>query len=130
MSDNIKDIKPFIDINDYSLYLFIFTVFVGIVLAYFMFRKVYKKVSSNCKIDCQKYYLYRLKSIDWREPKKAAYEATYYGRLLAQDKRRKELFLQMKSKLDTLKYSRNNIEVDSETIKYYNLYKQVCDESI
>jgi len=128
--NNLNDVKPFIEITDYSFYLFIATVIVGLILAYFAFKKTYQKVMANCKIDCQKYYLYRLKSVDWSLPKVAAYEATYYGRLLAQDKRRKELFLQMKHKLDNLKYSKNNAKVDAEIMKYYNLYKQVCDESI
>jgi hypothetical protein len=127
---NIKDIKPFIELNDYSFYLLIITIIVGLLLAYFIFKKTYTRVIENCKIDCQKYYLYRLKTVDWSLPKVAAYEATYYGRLLAQDKRRKELFLQMKNRLDILKYSKDNVKVDAEIMKYYNLYKQVCDESI
>jgi len=128
--DMLKDIKPFIEVNDNSLTILAITIIIGLILAYFTFKKAYSAAKLNCKVDCQKYYLYRLKSVDWSLPKLAAYEATYYGRLLAQDKRRKELFLQMKSRLDTLKYSKEDIKVDAEIMKYYNLYKQVCDESI
>jgi len=128
--DMLRDIKPFIELSDYSLALFIATLFVGVFFAYIAFKKSYNIAKSNCKIDCQKYYLNRLKSVDWSLPKVAAYEATYYGRLLAQDKRRKELFLQMKSRLDKLKYAKDGAKVDADIMKYYNLYKQVCDESI
>ena len=128
--DRLRDIKPFIELSDYSLLLFIATLAIGLIIAYFSYKKALYIAKKNCKIDCQKYYLNRLKSVDWSLPKVAAYEATYYGRLLAQDKRRKELFLQMKTRLDTLKYSKEGAKIDAEIMRYYNLYKQVCDESI
>jgi hypothetical protein len=128
--DSLRDIKPFIELSDYSLYILIITILVGLLFGMLAFKKGCKSAKKNCKIDCQKYYLSRLKSVDWTLPKVAAYEATFYGRLLAQDKRRKELFLQMKSRLDKLKYAKDSAKVDSEIMRYYNLYKQVCDESI
>ena len=48
---------------------------------------------------------------------------------LARDKRRKELFMQLRERLDKYKYKQEYKKVDSETLNYYNLYKQVCDES-
>jgi len=126
----LKDIKPFIELNDNSLILLIVTILVGLAIGYLTYKKAYKYAQTNCKVDCQKYFLYRFKSIDWSLPKVAAYEATFYGRLLAQDKRRKEIYLQLKTRLDTLKYAKDSTKLNAEIMRYYNLYKQVCDESI
>jgi len=127
---DIKDIKPLIAVEDDSLFLLILTVAIGLVLAYFLFKKMYNIFKYRCKIDCEKYYYIQFSKIDWSNPKKAAYEATKYGQLLARDKRRKELFLQMRVELDKYKYKQDIKEVDKKTLNYYNLYKQVCDESL
>jgi len=127
---NLKDIKELAVIEDYSLYLFIAVLIVALITGFYIFKFVYKKVLRGCKIDCKKYYLYKLHSIDLSNPKKAAYEITYYGRKLALDKRSKELFYQLKIRLDRYKYKKDIKRLDRDTINYFNLYKQVCDESI
>ncbi|NPA27889.1 MAG: hypothetical protein GXN91_02405 [Epsilonproteobacteria bacterium] len=128
--DNLRDIRGFIEISDYSFWLFISTLIVGLILGIIFFKKGFEYAKSRCKIDCQRYFLYRFKNVDWSNPKKAAYEATYYGRFLATDKRRMELFKQLKQRLAKYKYQKEIKEIDKETLNYYNLYKQVCDESI
>ena len=102
----------------------------GLFLGYILFKKAKKYVKERCKIDCQKYYFYKLKQVDWSNPKKAAYDITRYGLFLAQDKRRKEIFSQLRKRLDRYKYRQDYDDVDKETINYYNLYVQVCDESL
>jgi len=130
MDTTLRDIKPLIVIHDYSLPLFIFTLFIGGVLGYYLFKRFYKETLKGCKIDCQKYYFYKFTHIDWSNPKEAAYLATRYGLILAKDKRRKELFSQLRENLEKYKYKQNIGSVDEETLNYYNLYKQVCDESL
>ncbi len=127
--DKIKDIKPLIEMSDYSLYIFIITLLLGLIIGYILLKKTYKFAKKRCKIDCMRYYFEQYKKIDWSNPKKAAYEATKYGMYLARDKRRKELFMQLRERLDKYKYKQEYKKVDSETLNYYNLYKQVCDES-
>ena len=128
--EKLRDIKPFIELSDYSLVLFIFTLIIGLILAYKLFKTTYKYTIENCKVDCQKYYFYMYSNLDWSNPKEAAYLATKYGAILAKDKRRKELFEQLRVRLDNYKYTKNATKIDKETINYYNLYKQVCDESL
>ncbi len=128
--NKLYDIKPFIAIEDNSLYLLIATLLFALVLAFFAFRIAKKYALKHCKRDCERYFFEKFKSIDWENPKKAAYEATFYGRLLAKDKRRKEIFLQLKERLDALKYKKRSEKLNAEIMRYYNLYKQVCDESL
>ena len=128
--DRLHDIKPLIPLTDYSMFLFIATVLIGIVIAFVLFKKSYKYAMAHCKISCEKYFFIQYSKVDWKNPKKAAYDATHYGMLLARDKRRREIFNQLRVRLDRYKYKQDYKEVDSETLNYYNLYKQVCDESI
>jgi len=128
--EELKDIKPLTEISDYSLILFIITIIIALIIGYKLFKKAYSYASAKCKICCMKYYFEQYKKIDWNNPKKASYEATKYGMLLAQDKRRMEIFKQLRDRLDKYKYKKNIDKIDSETINYYNLYKQVCDESL
>jgi hypothetical protein len=130
MREQLIDIKTLIDITDYSIFLFIATVILGAILAFILFKKTYKYTKSKCKICCDKYYFEQFKKIDWNNPKQAAYEATKYGMLLAKDKRRREIFLQLRDRLDKYKYKKDIDTIDNETMNYYNLYKQVCDESL
>jgi len=125
----LKDIKPFIVLEDSSFYLFLLALSIGVFFAILGFRFAKKYILDKCEIDCEKYFFEKFKAIDWENPKKAAYEATFYGRLLAKDKRRKEIFLQLKERLEELKYKKSSSKLNSEIMKYYNLYKQVCDES-
>ncbi len=126
----IRDIKPIVEINDYSLYILIITLIIGFYIAYILFKKFYNIAKDGCKIDCERYYFYQFSNIDWSNPKEAAYSATRYGKVLAKDRRRRELFEQLRERLDKYKYKQDIKEVDEETLNYYNLYKQVCDESI
>ncbi len=126
----MRDIKPIIDMNDYSLYWFLATLIFGIFIGYKLYKKFYKIGKKSCKIDCEKYYFVQFSNIDWSKPKEAAYLATRYGEVLAKDRRRKELFEQMRKRLDSYKYKKDSDKVDTETLNYYNLYKKVCDESI
>ena len=128
--DKLHDIKPLIALTDYSLFLFIVILIIAVLLGFILFKKSYKYATEHCKICCEKYFFVQYTKVDWNNPKKAAYDATYYGALLALDKRRKEIFNQLRVRLDRYKYKQDYGEVDRETLNYYNLYKQVCDESI
>ncbi len=128
--NKLHDIKPLITITDYSMFLLIVTILIGLILAFILFKKGYNYAISHCKIDCEKYFFMQYSKVDWGNPKKAAYDATYYGIRLARDKRRREIFKQLRVRLDRYKYKQNYAEVDRDTLNYYNLYKQVCDESI
>jgi hypothetical protein len=130
MSQHLKEIKPFIEISDYSLILLVLTLLFALFIAYKLFKIAYHFAKRNCKVNCQKYYFYIFSNIDWSNPKEAAYLATKYGAVLANDKRKKELFAQLRDKLDKYKYKKDIKSVDKETLNYYNLYKQVCDESL
>lgn len=134
MDDNItaqlKDIKPLLEIPDSSYYIYWGLIIFGIVLLVALVFFVIKKLWENRKINRTKSYLEALKKIDWEDSKKSAYDATHYGRLLATDERRQELFSQLEPMLEKYKYRKIVDQIDEETRNKFNLYVQVADESI
>ena len=128
--EELKDIKPLLEIPDSSYYIYwgliLFAVFLCAGILFFVLKKLWDKR----KINLAKGYVEKLKAIDWRETKKSAYEATHYARLLATDERRKELFAQLEPMLEQYKYKKEVETVDVDTQNQLNLYVQVADESI
>ena len=130
LTAQLKDIKPLLEIPDNSIYLYwgliVLAALIVLVLVYFVGKKLWKQR----KINLAKGYLEKLKAIDWKDPKKSAYDATHYARLLATDERRQELFSQLEPLLEKFKYKKEVDEVDQDTLNRFNLYVQVADESI
>ncbi len=130
INEQLKDIKPLLEIPDSSYYIYWglidFAIFLGVAIVFF----VVKKLWDNRKINLAKGYLESIKKIDWNDTKKSAYEATHYARLLATDERRKELFSQLEPMLEQYKYKKEVDEIDQDTKNKFNLYVQVADESV
>jgi len=126
----LRDIKPLVEIPDTSLYLYWGLVFLGIFLAVVLGYFLYRQMNFGKKEDKEKQYLEALNAIDWSSPKKAAYRATYYGRLLATDERKKELFSQLLSSLERYKYKKETQKADDIMIKQFELYRKVCNGSV
>jgi len=126
----IKDIKPLVEIPDMSLWLYWTVIFVGVLILgtalFFLVRKMLHLREENRA----RQYLEALHRVEWNDPKKAAYTITRYGRLLATDERRKELFAQLLPLLERYKYRKKVDKIDEETRRRFELYRQVCDESL
>ena len=130
ISSQLKDIKPLLEIPDYSFYLYWGLIVFGILLGLVIFYLIGKKIWEKRKINLAKGYVEKLKAIDWKDTKQSAYDATHYARLLATDERRKELFSQLEPLLEQYKYKKQVDDVDQDTVNRFNLYVQVADESI
>jgi len=130
ITSQLKDIKPLLEIPDSSYYIYWGVIIFAVLLLLSILFFIIKRVWENRKINLAKGYLEKIKSIDWQDTKKSAYDATYYGRLLATDGRRKELFSQLEPMLEQYKYKKVVNTIDSETENKFNLYVKVVDESI
>lgn len=129
-SEQLRDIKPLLEIPDSSFYLFWALVIFGVLLLAAILFFAVKKYLEHRKANLAKKYLEQLHAIDWVDPKASAYTATKYARLLATDERRKELFEQLLPLLEKYKYKKEVAQVDDEVLKQFNLYMQVADESV
>jgi len=130
ITQQLKDIKPLLEIPDNSYYIYWGLIIFGSLLILGIIFFIVKKLWDNRKTNLAKGYLEKLKAIDWANSKDSAYKATYYARLLATDDRRKELFTQLESMLEQYKYKKVVEQVDQDTRNKFALYVQVTDESI
>lgn len=130
INNTLRDIKPLLEIPDNSFYIYWGVISFGVLLALAVLFFVLKRFWQMRKANLAKDYLASLKAIDWVNAKESAYQATHYARLLATDERREKLFEQLVPLLDQYKYKKEVAEVDDETLKYYNLFMQVADESV
>ena len=130
VNEQLRDIKPLLEIPDSSYYVYWGLIGFGIFLALAILFFIAKKLWDNRKINLAKGYLEAIKKIDWLDTKKSAYQATHYARLLATDERRKELFSQLEPMLEQYKYKKEVEAIDQDTRNKFNLYVQVADESV
>ena len=130
INEQLRDIKPLLEIPDSSYYIYWGLISFAILLALAILFFVAKRLWENRKVNLAKGYLEALKRIDWEDTKKSAYQATHYARLLATDERRKELFAQLEPMLEKYKYKKIVEPVDQDTKNKFNLYVQVADESV
>jgi hypothetical protein len=130
MNGELRDIKPLLEIPDYSYTVFIvlafFMAFIILTLLFIFFRKFF----SNHKKDIKKVYFQRIKNVDWKHSKQAAYEVTFFGRLLSDEPRVKEIYTQLVPMLNQYKYRREVPVIDEETLKQYNLLVHIIDETL
>lgn len=130
MNLELRDIKPLLEIPDNSYELLLgglgVFLFFTLVALFFLVKRLWRKK----EVDMQKIYFEKFKNIDWSNPKKASYETTYLGRILATEPRSKEIYSQLVPMLECYKYRKNVPSVDSETLKQYNLLVHIFDESI
>ena len=131
VSQQLRDIKPPVEIYDISIYLYWGLIMLaGIVLvvaAFFLTRYLLGLL----RINQRKAWCAALKHIDWHDPKKSAYEATHLGRLLLGDNDRlEELYRQMVAALEAYKYKREVDPLSPKARAQYDLFVKACDESL
>lgn len=130
MNEELRDIKPLLEIPDHSYTLFIalasFMVLILIALLFFLGKQLWERR----KVNMRKVYFERLKTVDWSNSKKAAYEVTFFGRALCNEPRIEEIYKQLLPMLTAYKYKKEVPKVEEETLRQYDLLVHVVDESI
>jgi len=120
---NINDIKPLVDVSEYSLYFLITIITVLLILLVFIILFLIKKIKHK-KVNYRKIYIQKLKDIDLEQSKDAAYTMTKYLNMIEV----KEQYLQTKkdllSSLTQYKYKKQTEQFDEKTKK---LYQQLLD---
>ena len=130
MENELRDIKPLLEIPDSSYYIYIGLIILAIVLVTTVLVFLGIKLWKLRKADMRKVYLKELKALDWSETKKSAYLATELGRKLATEERTEEIYRQLVPLLEQYKYKKEVPSIDDETLQQYNLLVHVLNESI
>ncbi|MEA2050561.1 MAG: hypothetical protein U9O56_07510 [Campylobacterota bacterium] len=102
---NIHDIKPLVEIPDYTIYIYygiiILAVLFFCLIGYLIYNYFQNKNDNKYKI-----YLNHLSNIDFYDTKKSAYDISYYGRYLATTQRQLRLFNELHHNLEDFKYKK------------------------
>jgi flagellar biosynthesis/type III secretory pathway M-ring protein FliF/YscJ len=124
----LHDIKPIIDIQEYSLYYFLGLVGLVLLLVGGILYLVVLWFKRRNAFNIRKEHKKLLSSLDLSEPKKSAYAMTYYGATFKNDSpRHEQMYNNLISKLEDYKYKKTVERLDEETIGYFELYKEMCD---
>jgi len=124
----LHDIKPLLEIEEYSLYYFLGAVLFALLLACGIIYLIYKYIKSKNRFNLKKEHLKLLNSINLDEPKKAAYDITFYGAIFKDDSpRHEEMYKNLVSRLEKYKYKKEVTPLDKETLGYFELYREMCD---
>ncbi len=127
-SEQIRDIKPLVEIPDSSFYIYYSLVALALLVVLIALFFITKKLLGMRKKNMRKIYLQQIKSIDWKDPKASAYEATRLARALSVDDATREIFSQLEPMLAKYKYKKEVGEPDKQTLDTFNLFVQVADE--
>jgi len=124
----LHDIKPIIEVQEYSLYYLIGVIALGTFVlfgALFLLYKWYQKRNIfNIRVEHKKL----INAIDFKETKKAAYAFTLYGLTFKDDSpRHTEMYRNLTQRLDEYKYKKDVELFDSEVLGYIELYKEMLD---
>ncbi|MCF6309155.1 MAG: hypothetical protein L3J19_01565 [Sulfurimonas sp.] len=124
----LHDIKPIVDVQEYSLYYFlgvsIFVLLLTCAIAYIVYLWFKRRNAFNIR----KEHFKLLNSLDLTDTKQSAYAITIFGATFKDDSpRHQEMFANIINRLDMYKYKKEVKEFDSEVVGYIKLYEDMID---
>jgi len=107
--------------------IFLVLVFFAVLLACGIIYLVYRYFKTRNRFDIRKEHYKLLCTIDTKNPKKAAYDITFYASTFKDDStRHSEMFNNLVSRLEPFKYKKEVQPLDDEALNYFELYKEMC----
>jgi len=124
----LHDIKPLVDVEEYSLYYFLGTSFVVLIVLGLLSYLLYKYMKKRNAFNIRKEHFKLLNTLDLSNTKQSAYAITNYGLTFKDDSdRHKEMFNNITERLESYKYKKKVDSFDDETIGFIELYKGMID---
>lgn len=124
----LHDIKPLLEVQDYSFYYFLVLMGVVTIVILGSIYLLYKHFREKRKFNLRKEHFKLLQDIDLNETKSAAYRLTEYGATFANDsERHQKTYHDMVEKLEKYKYKKSVDDFDSETLRVIELYRGIID---
>jgi len=122
----INDIKPLVDIVDYSFYLYYGLILFGIMSLCVVIYFIYKYMTNKEK-NIRKYYFEILDNLDFNQSKQSAYIITKYGEKLAVTQREKQLLHELVNKLKPYKYKKEVAYFNDDVKNSFKLFMDSLD---
>ena len=124
----LHDIKPILEVQEYSMYYLGAIVAVGTFLLLGALFLLYKWLKNRNSFNVRKEHLRLINEIDLSDTKVAAYSLTFYGLTFKDDSpRHSEMYTNLTQRLDEHKYKKEVNSFDSEVLGYIELYKGMLD---
>lgn len=114
MIDQLKDIKPIVDIPDNSLIYLTIVSIIALIMLWVLAKFVWKKLKPS-KDYLRKNALYQLQNLDFTHAKSVAYDFNRYGGFLLNDDNQKQ-FEQIQKTLIDYKYKKQVGVLDAKII--------------
>jgi len=119
--EELRDIKPLVEIGDYSFYLYLGLIFfvtaAVAAMVYWIIRLIGQK-----RTDRYREILRQLRALDLEDSKKVAYAITKKGRYLVRDSSRLRIYEELLRRLARYKYKKEVPPLDEETRRYIELF--------
>ena len=124
----LHDIKPIVEVQEYSFYYFLGAVGIAIILACGVSYLLYFWYKKRNAFNERKYNLKQINSLDLNDTKNSAYALTSYGYIFKDDSpRHVEMFRNLSERLESYKYKKSVEVFDEDTLGYIELYKGMLD---
>lgn len=124
----LHDIKPIVEIEEYSLYYFLGLSFFAVVLILGLSYLIYIWLKRKNRYNQRKEHFKLLNGLDLNDTKQSAYAITFYGLTFKNDSsRHQEMYDNLISRLEQYKYKKEVGRYDDETLGYIELYKGMVD---
>ena len=123
----IHDIKPIVEIPDFSIYLYYGLLLLSLILVCFLIYLVYKFLKPKTKSQ-EMIWHEKLQSLDFIDIKKTSYDISKYGRYLAKEERQIRLIDELVSDLSSYKYKKEIPSEFTQEIKTkFNIFMDTLD---
>ncbi|MDP2893375.1 MAG: hypothetical protein Q8N78_03280 [Sulfurimonas sp.] len=124
----LHDIKPIVEIEEYSLYYFLGFASLALVLVAGVAYLLYMWLKKRNRYNRRKEHFKLLNSLDLSNTKESAYAITLYGATFKDDSpRHKEMYDNLLGRLEAYKYKKEVSSFDGDVIGYIELYKGMMD---
>jgi len=124
----IHDIKPIVDIQEYSFYYFLGISLVALLFVGAIAFLIYKYIKQKNAYNVKKEHLKIINELDFTNTKESAYAITLYGATFKDDSdRHKEMYKNIVDRLEVYKYKKDVEVFDKEILGYIELYKGMLD---
>ena len=124
----LHDIKPLVEIQEYSFYYLMALIAVGVVLFLGAGYLLFKFFKERKKFNLRKEYYKKFKAVNFKDAKKAAYELTKYGAVFKDDdERHLKAYENMLERLEKYKYKKDVEPFDGDTKHFIELYEAMID---
>lgn len=119
----LHDIKPLVEIQEYSFYYFIALVGTIIILLVIVIYFLIKWYKNKNRFNVRQEHFKLLSEIDMQDSKLAAYAITFYGLTFKNDSEEHTLaYEKLQDTLQNYKYKKYVSNFDEETKKYLDTY--------